>query len=213
MDGIKNIIFDLGGVILDIDFKKMEDAFVGIGIKNYKELFGLGHAASFFKDHEDGKISDDEFLEKLAGLAKHTNPESVKKAYNALLVKFPEERITYLKKLRSKYRLFLLSNTNGIHLTEFQDLFRRSFQNGSLDDLFEKTYYSHIEGMRKPDIKFYEFVMKENNLKPEETLFIDDAEVNVDAARKTGMKAIHLKPGETILDFENVLAKTQRLAH
>ena len=201
MDGIKNIIFDLGGVILDIDFKKMEDAFVGIGINNYKELFGLGHAASFFKDHEDGKISDDEFLEKLAGLAKLTDPESVRKAYNALLVRFPKDRIDYLRQLRSKYRLFLLSNTNGIHLAEFQDLFRRSFQNGSLDDLFEKTYYSHLEGMRKPDIKFYEYVMKENNLNPEETLFIDDAEVNVDAARKTGMKAIHLKPGKTILDL------------
>ena len=128
MDGIKNIIFDLGGVILDIDFKKMEDAFVGIGINNYKELFGLGHAASFFKDHEDGKISDDEFLENLAGLANHTNPESVRKAYNALLVKFPQERINYLKQLRSKYRLFLLSNTNGIHLTEFQDQMNQQYK-------------------------------------------------------------------------------------
>lgn len=192
----------MGGVILDIDFKRTEKAFVDLGVTNFNELFGLGHAASFFKDHEAGKITDDEFLDSLQKLAKHSlKPDIVQKAWNALLIEFPPERIELLKRLKSKYRLFLLSNTNGIHLEAFQKIYNDAFNNGSLDSLFEKTYYSHKIGFRKPNKEAYEYVLKENHLVPAKTLFIDDALVNVDAARESGMKAIHLEPGKTLLDL------------
>jgi putative hydrolase of the HAD superfamily len=202
MQNIKNIIFDLGGVILDIDFQRTEKAFFELGVTNFKELFGLGHAASFFKDHEAGKISDEEFLDALQKLARHSlKSDVVQKAWNALLISFPAERIELLKRIKSKYRLFLLSNTNAIHLTAFLKLYSDAFNNGSFEDLFERVYYSHRMGLRKPDRDIYDYVLRENNLVPEETLFIDDALVNVEAARETGIQGIHLKPGITLLDL------------
>jgi glucose-1-phosphatase len=207
MQNIRNIIFDLGGVILDIDFQRMEKAFTDLGISNFPEFFGLGHAASFVKDHEAGKISDEEFFAALQKLARHSlEPEVVQKAWNALLVRFPKERIELLRSLKPKYRLFLLSNTNAIHLKAFQELYNQTFDNGSLDDLFDKVYYSHLLGLRKPSKEIYEYVLKDNNLEPTKTLFIDDALVNVEAARKTGIRAIHLEKGMSICDINWELA-------
>ncbi len=203
MQNIRNIIFDLGGVILDIDFKRTEKAFVDLGITNFAELFGLGHAASFFKDHEAGRITDDEFLDSLRKLSKNSlTGDAVQKAWNALLISFPTERIELLKKLKGRYRLFLLSNTNAIHLAAFQKIYREAFNNGSFSDLFEKLYYSHEVRLRKPDKEIYEYVLKDSGLNPAETVFIDDALVNVEAARESGMQAIHIQPGTTILDLE-----------
>jgi len=203
MPRIKNIIFDLGGVILDIDFKKTEKAFVELGVTNFNELFGLGRAASFFRDHEAGKITDNEFLASLQKLASHSlEAEVVQKAWNALLINFPPARIEFLKNIKSKYRLFLLSNTNAIHLAAFQKMYMDAFNNGSLDDLFEKVYYSHQIGFRKPDKEIYQLVLEENDLNPGETLFIDDALVNVEAAKALGIKSIHLLAGTTILDLD-----------
>ena len=203
MQNIKNIIFDLGGVILDIDLKRTEKAFIDLGVTNFNELFRLGHAASFFKDHEAGKITDAEFLDSLQKLAKYSlEPDVVQKAWNALLIRFPPERVDLLKRLKTKYRLFLLSNTNEIHLAAFQKIYHDTFNNGPLDYLFEKAYYSYQIGLRKPNKEAYEYVLKENQLIPGETLFIDDTLVNVEAARQSGMKAIHLEQGKTLLDLE-----------
>ena len=107
-----------------------------------------------------------------------------------------------LKKIRKQYRLFLLSNTNAIHVSTFEKMYRERFNNESLGDLFEKLYYSHRLGLRKPSKEIYEFVLRDSNLQPNETLFIDDAEVNTRAAEQTGMQIIHLKPGKTILDLD-----------
>jgi glucose-1-phosphatase len=203
MQNIKNIIFDLGGVLLDIDFKKLENSFVELGITNFPEFFGLGHAASFFKDHESGKISDDEFLDSIRKLANQSvEPSIIQKAWNSLLIRFSPERIELLRKLKIKYRLFLLSNTNAIHLEAFEEIYRDAFSNESLEDLFDKVYYSHQIRLRKPNKEVYEYVMKDSDMNPEQTLLIDDALVNVEAARKAGMKAIHLKPGMSLLDLD-----------
>ena len=202
MQNIRNIIFDLGGVILDIDFSKTQQAFIDLGITNFAEMYGFTHVDSFFRQHEGGKITDEEFiasLQKMAGSSLGT--DVIQKAWNALLIRFPAERIELLKKLRQKYRLFLLSNTNAIHVVEFQKIYSNTFQNGSLVDLFDKVYYSNEIGMRKPNAEIYEFVLKDSQLLPEETLFIDDSLPNVEGAKQVGIQAIHLKPGQTILDL------------
>ena len=118
------------------------------------------------------------------------------------MISFPSERIELLKRLKNKYRLFLLSNTNAIHLAAFQKIYREAFNNELLSDLFEKVYYSHEVKLRKPNKEVYEFVLKDSHLIPAETLFIDDALVNVEAARESGMKGIHIQPGQTILDLD-----------
>jgi glucose-1-phosphatase len=210
MDNIKNIIFDLGGVIMDIDVKQTLNAFSRLGIKNIHKYFGHGFAASFFSDHEAGRISDAEFLQEikklLSGELGDESPgdlddEPVIEAWNALLLKFPPERIALLKELKSRYRLFLFSNTNAIHHEKFSQIYRESFP-GELEDLFEKAYFSHVLGHRKPETGGFDLILKENGLDPAKTLFVDDALMNVEGAIKAGLKGLYLPPGFYITDIK-----------
>lgn len=198
---IKNIIFDLGGVILNIDLRKTQDAFTSLGVKNIEEVFRMGHVDSFFKSYEIGTIDDAQFIEsiqKLAGI--QVAPEIVIEAWNALLLDFPPERISFIKQLREKYKVFLLSNTSALHYTRFNEIFKQEFGE-PLDDLFDKAYYSHRINLHKPDTAAYRLITDENDLDPAETLFIDDSAANVEGAEKAGLKAIHLANGKTILDL------------
>lgn len=198
---VKNIIFDLGGVILTIDLRKTQDAFKAIGVKNIDEVFRMGHIDSFFKSYETGAIDDATFIASVQNLAGiKLAPETVIDAWNALLIGFPPERINFLKKIRSKYRLFLLSNTSAIHHVRFHEMFKQEF-GGSLDDLFEKAYYSHVIKLHKPDTASYQLIIDENRLDPGETLFIDDSAANVEGAERAGLKGIYLEPGKTILEL------------
>jgi HAD superfamily hydrolase (TIGR01509 family) len=201
VDNVKNIIFDLGGVIMDIDVKQTLHAFSGLGLKNIHEYFGHGFAASFFSDHEAGRISDEEFLGEIKKLLSgETSDEALVDAWNALLLRFPPERIELLRELKSRYRLFLFSNTNAIHYKKFSRIYQDSF-GGKLEDLFEKAYYSHSLGHRKPDILGYEVIIKENHLDPKQTLFVDDALMNVEGAIKAGLKGLYLPPGFYVTDI------------
>ena len=204
MNGIKNIIFDLGGVIINLDNRLTEKAFTDLGMKNFREYFGHGFAASFFKDYEVGKIDDQEFIQavrQLAGLDQASDREIID-SWNALLLDFPPERIRLLKELRKTYRLFLFSNTNALHLAALREIWTGTFGESTLEDYFEKTYYSHLMGMRKPDPGSFSYILKENNLIGEETLFVDDAIVNVEGAEQAGLKGLFLRPGISLLDFQ-----------
>jgi glucose-1-phosphatase len=208
MDNVKNIIFDLGGVIMDIDVKQTLKAFSRLGIKNIERYFGHGFAASFFSDHEAGRISDEEFLKEIKKLltdegsdgAVEVSDKAVIDAWNALLLQFPPERISLLKEIKSRYRLFLFSNTNAIHYEKFREIYRSSFS-GELEDLFEKAYFSHSLGHRKPDISGFELIIRENSLDPGQTLFVDDAFINVEGALKTGLKGLYMPAGFFITDI------------
>lgn len=198
---VKNIIFDLGGVILDIDLRKTQDAFTALGIKNIEEIFRMGHVDSFFKSYETGGINDDQFIEEIQKkIETRVSPEVIIEAWNALLIGFPPERIELLKELKRNHRLFLLSNTSALHHVWFQQIFRQEF-GGSFDDLFDKAYYSHVIKLHKPDISSYQLIIDENDLKAGETLFIDDSKANVEGAEKAGIQGLHLAPGKTILDL------------
>jgi HAD superfamily hydrolase (TIGR01509 family) len=203
MQGIRNIIFDLGGVIINLDNRRTEEAFTNLGVKNIRQYFGHGHAASFFKDYEVGKISDSQFIDAIREL---TGPEVSEQAiidgWNALLLDFPPERIQLLRHLGKSYRIFLFSNTNALHLAALQKIYADTFGPETLDDHIEKTYYSHLLGMRKPDKESYEHILKEHGLKGAETLFVDDAIINVEGAETAGLKGLYLRPGITLLDFQ-----------
>jgi HAD superfamily hydrolase (TIGR01509 family) len=204
MNGIKNIIFDLGGVIINLDNRRTEEAFTAMGVRNFRDYFGHGFAAAFFKEYEVGKISDQEFIQsirQLAGLSQVPD-QAIIDGWNALLLDFPAERIQLLNHLRNSYRLFLFSNTNALHLAALRQIWTDSFGDGSLEDHFEKTYYSHLMGMRKPDPESFGFILKENELIGQETLFVDDAIVNVEGAEQAGLKGLFLRPGISLLDFQ-----------
>jgi putative hydrolase of the HAD superfamily len=203
MLGIKNIIFDLGGVILNLDNRLTEVAFLNLGVKNFREYFGHGFAASFFKEYEIGRIDDRRFIDSIRQLTGLDIPDQpIIDSWNALLLDFPAERIQLLRELGKNYRLFLFSNTNALHLAALQQIWASTFGHGSLDEYFEKTYYSHLLGMRKPDRESYEFILRENHLIGSETLFVDDAIVNVEGAEQAGLKGLFLRPGISLLDFQ-----------
>src|SRR5262245_44203057 len=122
---VKNIIFDLGGVLLNLDIQRSREAFIKLGIPQIDDLFRIGHAESFFKQYETGHLNDDQFItavlqEAITG----TTEEDILTAWNSMLLDFPSERVELLGKLKSKYRLFLFSNTNALHLQSFQKSFR-----------------------------------------------------------------------------------------
>lgn len=203
MKAIKNIIFDLGGVILPIDISRTTEAYRKLGLADIEQLFGHGHADSFFKEYEAGKISDQQFIDQVKKLVSDpVTDDVIIDAWNALLMDFPMERIDFLKVLQSRYRLFLFSNTNSIHHLAFHKNYQIISGGNNFDDLFEKAWYSHLIKMRKPDVSAFEFVINAANIDAAETLFIDDALVNVEGAMKAGLQTAYLSPGKTIFDLQ-----------
>lgn len=202
MQNIKNVIFDLGGVILNIDFKKTEKAFLDLGLDNFSDHISQFHISDFFEQYEIGKIDDGEFVDGISKLiGKAAEEEKIIAAWNALLLDFPPERIELLKRIKPDYRTFLLSNTNSLHYKEYQ---RRLFDRDGvyLEDLFEKTYYSHAVQLRKPGADIFNLVLRENKLVASETLFIDDTASNFEEARKLGIQTHHLAPGSSITEID-----------
>jgi len=202
MPVISNIIFDLGGVILNLDNKRTEDAFSAMGAGRFREYFRPGFAASVFKEYEVGKINNSQFLQSLRHLLPVDAPEaSLIKAWNAMLLDIPPERVSLLEALRRKYRLFLFSNTNALHLDAFREYYRRQYNNRELEDHFEKAYYSHLMGLRKPDTASFQHIIDEQRLEPAATLFVDDTLANVEGANQAGLKGFFLSPGMSIADI------------
>jgi glucose-1-phosphatase len=199
---IKNIIFDLGGVILNIDYNKTEHAFIELGLENFSELYTQHYSSSLFEALETGKVSQKEFIISLQekSLVPLTSSQIIF-AWNAMLLDFPIARLQLLQQLRNQYNIFLLSNTNAIHLERFHEILYKATGLPSLGVLFEKTYYSHLLGLRKPDKEIYKYVMKENQLMPGETLFIDDSINNIHGAQEAGLHTILLQPPKTITDI------------
>lgn len=201
MAPVKSIIFDLGGVLLNLDVAKTSEAFKKLGLTQIDELFRIGFASSFFKEYEKGLISDEQFITEAQKLAlPGTTRQQIVDAWNVMLLDFPAERVELLKKLKNKYSIFLFSNTNHIHLQHFHKTYREEF-GSEMDELFQKAYYSHLIKQRKPDVAAYQYIINDSGVNAAETLFIDDALVNVEGAREAGLQGLHLTDGKTILDL------------
>jgi putative hydrolase of the HAD superfamily len=203
MQKIKNIILDLGGVLLNLNFKKTEEAFRALGIEDFNTHFSQFQASPLFEDLEVGRVSPFEFFEHFrreTGLA--LTDEAIIESWNAMLLDFPPERLQWLEELGKKYRVFLYSNTNSIHYDSFHEAFERSFPGKNLNNYFEKAYYSHILGKRKPFADSFRIILEDAGLLAEETVFIDDTIGNIEGAREAGINAIHLVPGKTVLDIK-----------
>ncbi|MDG1175893.1 MAG: HAD family phosphatase [Flavobacteriales bacterium] len=186
LEGIKNIIFDLGGVILNIDYQITVEAFKKLGIDDFEEIFSQYKQSTLSDDFETGRITELEFYEGIKTISgKDFTFEEYKNAWNALLLDLPKERINILKKLSEKYRLFLFSNTNETHYKEFVTKVESDF-----NTIFEKTYYSHQFGKRKPDSDSFLSILKENNLIIEETLFVDDSIQHIESANLLGIRTL-----------------------
>jgi FMN phosphatase YigB (HAD superfamily) len=196
---IRNIIFDLGGVIINIDYQRTAAAFRSLGLNNFDEIYSQAKQEKLFDKLETGHLHEDHFREELLmHLPSGVNQIDINNAWNAMLLDFPVSRLDFIYKLREHYRIFLLSNTNIIHINSFLMLADEQVGKSFFENAFEKIYYSCDVGMRKPDPEIFELVLKENKLLPAETLFIDDSAQHIDGAGVAGIHAELLLPGESI---------------
>ncbi|MBS1627627.1 MAG: HAD family phosphatase [Bacteroidetes bacterium] len=202
MQLIKNIIFDLGGVFLNLNYQLTQDAFTQAGVKNFKELFTQHHSNKLFIDLETGKITEEVFYDRFRKETQtNLSDNTIKTAWNAMLLNFPTERIEWLEQINKKYNVFLFSNTNQIHYDAFMNIIKQTFGSLNFNGLFIKTYYSQQIGLRKPNKEAFEFILNDQNLTITETLFIDDTLENIKTANKIGLQTIHLVAPQTVIDL------------
>ena len=202
-NNIKNVIFDFGGVIMDINIGKTIQAFEALHVEGWSKDDIISSHKKFLLDLELGLITPDEFIHALYEeypAMKNVGADKVWEAWNALLLGYDPQRIELIEKIRKNYKLFVLSNTNLPHRVRFKQMFREQFKKG-FGSLFDKQFYSDEMHLRKPDLKIYNEVIEDTGIKPEETLFIDDNELNITYAKQTGLIAYHLTGGEKITDL------------
>ena len=196
LNGIKNIIFDLGMVIINLDKEATPAAFKKLAGDKYEVIMEEKDSEVFFNQYETGKISTEEFVETLKiKIGNGCTSTDVKNAWNAMLKDIPEKRFEILKEAKVNYRTFCLSNTNELHIDFIFNELQQDRGIKNLDPFFEKVYLSHEMGQRKPDVEIFETVIRENDLKPSETLFIDDTAGHLEGARKAGLQTFHLSEG------------------
>ncbi len=189
----KNIIFDLGGVILNIDYSLTEKAFSNLGISDFKTLFSQAQQTQLFDNYEKGFISSDDFREEIRKQCINgTSDEDIDFAWNSILLNLPKERLNFLMSIKKKYRTFLLSNTNEIHMLFIYNYLKETFSISNFNDYFEKVYLSYELQMRKPDTEIFELVINQNKLLKEETLFIDDSPQHIESAKLLGIHTLLL---------------------
>lgn len=195
---LEAIIFDLGGVILDIDYQKTIHSFESLGFENFNAQYSKMKQSGTFDELEKGLINEEEFIFRIKKEIPNVSDEDIILAWNALLLNFSQSRIDVLKALKPHVKLFLLSNTNEIHLRAFNKSLKEQIGLDSLNSLFDEVYLSHEIKMRKPDKEPFEHILKRNNLKAENVLFIDDSPQHVATAKSLGLHAIHLESPTTI---------------
>lgn len=198
----KNIIFDLGAVIINIDHSLTAKAFANIGLNTNGEKF-QNVQQQLFDSFEKGKISSNDFRSTIKSYFKDSpNDSEIDVAWNAMLLDLPIERLHLLQKLKTTHRTFLLSNTNEIHFNAISDYLQDQFEIADLTGFFERSYLSYKLGMRKPDPEIYDLVLTENDLDPAKTVFIDDSMANIGGAKKLGIETYWLDiKKESILDL------------
>ena len=198
IDSVENIIFDFGGVILNLDEQATFTQLELLMGKTKSEMPDILEKSQFY-DFECGHISADEFIANLQSLA--TTPFSKQQfldAWNAMLLDFPEEHITLLRNLKSHFRTFLLSNTNVIHIEAFEKNMKHQGIPYHMRELFEEVWYSSSIGMRKPYPDTYRAMIQRAHIIPERTLFLDDKQENLDGAAQAGLQTMLITPTNTI---------------
>ena len=196
---INTIIFDFGGVLINIDYEATINSFWKLGVDNFDEMYSQAAQSDLFNALETGQISGQNFVHSLMSyLPAGTSEESVIEAWNAMILDVPESSIEILKKLKLEgYKIFLLSNTNEIHI----DQALREWDKVSVErpiELFDHVYLSHEIHMHKPDREIFEFVVSEQSLNPSTTLFIDDSIQHIEGAISVGINTYHLAKGQSV---------------
>ena len=195
---IKNIVFDLGGVLVDLDFKAAINGLQQAGFANVKEQLMAFDQGGIFQKFELGEMTADEFRTAIRENSTVTlTDEEIDALWNAMLLEIPREKLELILDLRGKYMVYLLSNTNSIHW-DYVCKNAFNYRGFRVNDYFEETFLSYEMHLAKPDKAIFEKVLHDANLLPEETLFIDDSEANCKAAEEVGIHAHHYHIGDDL---------------
>jgi glucose-1-phosphatase len=193
------LIFDLGGVLLDLSFERTYQAFSELSSRTVEEIRTFSREP-FFQDYECGRLSDNDFRNFLrAGLGTQASDSKLDDAWNAMLLDIPRKRLSIVGSLSSRYKIFLLSNTNAIHAACFTEKVLQQTGLG-IEDYFHSIYYSHLLYMRKPSPEIFEHVLAENKLVPACVLFFDDLPENLAGAQEAGISTFHVTDANELFE-------------
>ena len=204
---IDTILLDLGGVLIDVDYHRTADAFNALGFDGFEAIYSKAQQDHLFDGFEIGAFLPDEFRARIRGL--HGNgitDAQVDHCWNAMIGRIPQERIDLVRRLKERYRVLLLSNTNAIHVPAFERIIAEDNGISDFKALFDGAYYSCEMGLRKPDAEAFHHALSRHGADAARTLFIDDSIQHVIGAREAGLRAEHLD-----LHGEDVLAMVERL--
>ena len=204
---IETLLLDLGGVLIDVHYPATAGAFAQLGLRDFDTLFSKARQERLFDGFETGELSPAQFRDGIRQL--HGSPltdQQIDHAWNAMLGSIPVERIHLVERLRQRYRVLLLSNTNAIHVRAFGQIVARENGIANFKSFFHGAYYSCEIGLRKPDADAFHHVLRSHQADPARTLFIDDSIQHVEGARNAGLPAEHLD-----LAQEDVIGLVERL--
>lgn len=193
MKPYKNLIFDIGDVIIDIDYNATVAEFQKLAVVDFSTIVSYSKQNPIFDLFETGKITARQFRNELKQFLKpDTTDEEITRAWNAILIDYPAYKINLLKDLKQRYNTFALSNINETHINTINAEVNARFGLPTFGSLFNHAYYSNEVGYRKPEKEIYELVLNKENLVPEQTFFVDDKAENVETAKQLGIQAYQL---------------------
>jgi putative hydrolase of the HAD superfamily len=196
LDTIKTIIFDFGGVLVNLDKQACINAFKNLGVTDIEKYVNEYSQSGLLLDLEKGLISAQEFRETIKQMSsKEITNEQIDTAWKAFLLDVPDYKLAFIRELRKKFRVVLLSNTNIIHMNfaKKQYFSKNGF---SIDTYFDRCYLSYEIGMVKPSREIFEFILREERISGQECLFLDDGETNIQIASELGINTYWVKPSE-----------------
>ncbi|MDP5010762.1 MAG: HAD family phosphatase [Crocinitomicaceae bacterium] len=201
MNSFDAVIFDLGGVIINLDYQKTISAFHELGMTNFEQVYSQMAQSDLFDSYETGKISTQHFINLLLPhLPFGTSPNKVVAAWNAMILDVPLKKIALLADLKKSLPTFLLSNTNDLHIQKVRDEWKK-VTDSAMEESFHKMYLSHEIKHRKPTSQAFSYVLEENGLEAARTIFIDDTLQHIVGAKSIGLQTLHLTNPEFLYEF------------
>ena len=203
MATIQHIIFDLGGIFLNLNYANTATAFRQVGVANFDELFTQHHANPLFSGLETGAISEEEFYKQMRAITSLPLTDTqIAVAWNAMLLDMPMDRIVWLQQVAQQYPIYLFSNTNAIHYQQLMQICRRDLGEIDFNGLFRFAGYSHQLGYRKPNAESFRLLLNQLAINPAHTLFIDDTPGNIQGAQELGLHTLFLPPPQEVLELD-----------
>ena len=195
---ISTLIFDFGGVLIDLDMNQSILNFKKLGVENVENYLSNFGQSGFFMQLEKGKISAEEFRSEIRKMSTNAiTDKEIDDAWNAFLVRIPSEKLDIVYQLRKKFRVIMLSNTNAIHFPYAERTFF-SYKNRGIDEYFDKCYRSYDMKMAKPDAEIFEAILSQEQVAPNQCLLLDDGPKNIEQAQKLGFQTYFVDPKEDL---------------